>query len=174
MKIEKERPAVIFTKLISFLTRILNNSQNSPWITLLLSLQTSGKSSLWALWMNFGGISCVSPRGRYMSPGWWGGREKREQSETWVPGTSPTGSCGRSIQQITSKEAKAYVYLPHGLVLSAAEKKSRREIRHEIQSSPYYQLVSPALGCTGWYSSEVLLHHLRGTSIAGRRFVPAK
>jgi len=71
-----------------------------------------------------------------------------------VPGTSPTVSCERSTPQIASKEAKANIYLPCSLMLSAAEKQSRREIRNQSKSATCCEMVSPGPGITGWHSCE--------------------
>lgn len=56
-----------------------------------------------------------------MSMGRYGEERTHYLTETGVPETSPTVSCERSMPQIMSKEAKANVYLPLSLMLSASE-----------------------------------------------------
>lgn len=109
--------------------RILINSQIISWIPLLFSLKTWGRTSLWASWLNFKGrfVLCYLQLHVSRLRGRCGEERTHLLKETWVLGTSPAGSCERSMPQITSKEAKAHVYHPLSLMLSAAEKKKAEE-----------------------------------------------
>lgn len=135
--------------------RILINSQIISWIPLLFSLKTWGRTSLWASWLNLKGtfILCYLQIHVSRLTGRYGEERTHVLKETWVLGTSPTVSCERSMPQTMSKEAKARVYHPLSLMLSAAERKSRREIRTKIQSAICCQMVSPAPGSTGCLSA---------------------